>query len=414
METLFTQALGLAPPWRVESFNFSLEEGRIDFQVTCPAKRLAFPACGVLDQSIHDRLEQTWQHLHFFQYKAFIRAGLPRVACSQCGKTSQVEAPWSRAGSGFSLVMEVFIVALCREMPVAVVARMVGVSDDRIERVLDYHVEQARARQDHSEVTRVAVDERSARRGQRFLSLFHDADARRLLFATPGRKAATFEAFVDDLAAHGGDAQAIETVSMDMSKAYQAGARALCLNATLCFDPFHIVALANTALDEVRRAEVKQHGDLKGIRWATLKDAENWTEAQTTLMHHQQCSTLKTARAWRMKEALRSLFSQVNDAATAEIELNRWISWARRSRLPLFKRLGATLRAQFAGILEHFRSGLSNGFVEAMNGLIQAAKARARGYATDKRLITMCYLICGKLKHLPKNPLSNSAVYTAI
>lgn len=412
METLFTQALGLVPPWEVESFNFSPTEGRIDFHVTCPLTRLVCPACGAAEQRIHDRLERTWQHLHFFQYKAFIRAALPRVACSQCGKTSQVDAPWSRPGSGFSLVMEAFIVALCREMPMAVVARMMGVSDDRIARVLDYHVEQARARECHATVTRIAVDERSARRGQRFLSLFHDADERRLLFATPGRKAETFKAFVEDLAAHDGDAEAIQTVSMDMSKAYQAGARTHCPNATLCFDPFHIVALANDALDEVRRAEVKQQPDLKNIRWGTLKDAEHWTEGQITLMHHLQRSTLKTARAWRMKEALRAVFKHVHDATTAEIELKRWIGWARRSQLPSFKRLGATLRDHFAGILEHFRTGLSNGFVEAMNGLIQAAKARARGYATDQRLITMCYLICGKLKHLPKNPLEHSAVYT--
>ena len=43
------------------------------------------------------------------------------------------------------------------------------------------------------------------------------------------------------------------------------------------------------------------------------------------------------------------------------------------------KRLAATVRAHRDGILEHFRSGLSNGFIEAMNAQIQAAKARAAG-----------------------------------
>jgi len=63
-----------------------------------------------------------------------------------------------------------------------------------------------------------------------------------------------------------------------------------------------------------------------------------------------------------------------------------------------------------AGLVEHFRSGLTNGFVEAMYGLIQAAKARARGYRTDRCLITISYLICGKLKHLPANPRIPSPV----
>ena len=91
-----------------------------------------------------------------------------------------------------------------------------------------------------------------------------------------------------------------------------------------------------------------------------------------------------------------------HDADHAARELTAWISWARRSRLHLFKRLGATSRQHFAG--------LSNGFVEAMNGLIQAAKARARGYRTDCKLITICYLLCAKLKHLPTNPWIPSRV----
>ena len=413
MEKLFTQALGLTSPWSVTSVDFSPTGGRIDFVVACDAQRLPCPNCGSADQPIHDRLERTWQHLNFFQFKAFIRAGLPRVKCTQCGKTTQVEAPWTRQGSGFTLLMEALIVALCREMPMAAVARMLGTTGDRIARVLDYHVAQARAQEDHAEVTQLAVDERSARRGHRYVTLFHDPVERRLLFATSGRKAATFAAFTEDFGAHGGDPEAIETVSMDMSTAYQAGARKHCPNATLCFDPFHVVALANEALQQVRRAEVKEVPDLKGSRWALLKDAKGWTMNQITLMHHLQRSTLKTARAWRLKEALRDIFATATNAADAQTRLTAWVGWARRSRLPAFKRLGATIRDHLEGVVEHFRTGLSNGFVEAMNGLVQAAKARARGYATDHRLITMCYLICGKLKHLPTNPWASPCVQTA-
>ncbi len=264
--TLFSQALGLTAPWQVSNVDFRQVEAAIHFQVICDAQRLPCPACRAADQPIHDRIARTWQHLHFFQFRAYIHAELPRVACSQCGKTSQVEVPWSRKGSGFSLTMEAFIVALCREMPVRVVARLLGVSDGRVWRVLEHHVQRARAQADHAQVRRIAVDERSARRGQRFLTLFHDADQRRLLFATPGRDGQTFAAFVADLTAHGGDAKAIETVSLDMSKAYQAGARQHCPQATLSFDPFHVVALAHTALEEVRRAETKTRPELKSSR----------------------------------------------------------------------------------------------------------------------------------------------------
>ena len=404
MEQLFTQALGLSPPWAVASVDFRQPEGAIYFAVECQAKRLTCPACGAPEQPIHDRIDRRWQHLHFFQFRAYIDARLPRVACAVCGKTGQVEVPWSRPGSGFSLVMEAFVAALCQAMPVAHVARLIGVSDDRIWRVLRHHVDQARAQEDFGDVRRLGVDETSTRRGQRYVTLFHDADARRLLFATPGRDAKTFAAFADDLRAHGGAPEAIGDISMDMSQAFQSGARKQHPQAKITFDPFHVVALASRALDQVRRAEVKGVPDLKGSRWALLKDAGRWNRSQINQMHWLQRSRLKTARAWRLKEALRAIYDSRPAVDEAERLLLRWISWARRSRLPAFKQLGATCKAHLAGIVEHFRSGLSNGFVEAMNSQIQAAKARAKGYATDRNLIAIAYLLCAKLRHLPHNP----------
>lgn len=251
---------------------------------------------------------------------------------------------------------------------------------------------------------RVGVDETSTRRGHHYLTLFHDADARRLLFATPGRDAKTFAAFAADLREHGGDPADITDISMDMSKAFQASAARTCPQARITFDPFHVVALASQALDQVRRAETKVEPDLKGSRWALLKRSVHWNREQINLMHWLQRSGLKTARGWRLKEALRKIYQLRPDPAEAERLLRRWISWARRSRLAPFKRLGATVRDHLPGILEHFSSGLSNGFVEAANAQIQAAKARAKGYATTANMTTIAYLLCAKLRHLPRNP----------
>lgn len=404
MEALFTQALGVAPPWVVSTYEFSPAAGRIDFHLRCDAARLTCPACGAAGQPIHDRKARSWRHLNFFQYQAWIHAEVPRVTCGQCGKTTQADVPWAHAGSGFTQVLEAFIVALCEEMPVLAVAGLLGVSDDRVWRVLDHAVDAARAQEDYAAVRRVSADERSARKGQRFLTVFCDLDARRVLFATPGRDRHTFAAFAADLAAHGGNARAITDVSLDLGKAYQAGTHDQCPKARISFDPFHVIALANAALDQVRRAEVKTVPDLKGLRWGTLKDASHWTDHQLADMHWLQHSGLQTARAWRLKERLRDIFVTYRRPASAGRALTAWISWARRCRLTPFKRLGATVRANLDGILMHFKTRLDNGFAEAVNGRIQAAKARARGYATDRHLATMCYLICGKLTHLPANP----------
>ena len=140
-------------------------------------------------------------------------------------------------------MLEAFIVALCEEMPVLAVAGLLGVSDDRVWRVLDHAVDAARAQEDYAAVRRVSADERSARKGQRFLTVFCDLDARRVLFATPGRDRHTFAAFAADLAAHGGNARAITDVSLDLGKAYQAGTHDQCPKARISFDPFHVIVL---------------------------------------------------------------------------------------------------------------------------------------------------------------------------
>jgi transposase len=53
-------------------------------------------------------------------------------------------------------------------------------------------------------------------------------------------------------------------------------------------------------------------------------------------------------------------------------------------------------------------SKLTNGRVEAANSLIQAAKAKARGYGTTRHLITVSYLVAGKLTHLPASPFDTA------
>lgn len=348
------------------------------FTVEYTATRLTCPACSSADQPIHDRLPRRWQHLNFFQYRAVIEAKVPRVGCQECGKTTQLKVPWARAGARCNETLQAFVIALCTQMPVSAVAALLGVSDDRIWRVLDFRVEAAREREDFSEVRQVSADERSARKGQRFLTLFCDLAARRPLFAAQGRKADTFKAFADDLAAHGGDAKAITDVSLDLGAVYQA--RAHCPNAAISFDPFHEGALANEALDQVRRAEVKQVDDLKGIRWGMLKDAANWTRRQIDQMHWLQRSNLKTARVWRLEQALRVVFAKGADLMHAAALFDAWIGWARRCRMTPFKRFAATIEEHREGILGHFRSGLGNSFTVGISGRIQAAKPRARGY----------------------------------
>jgi transposase len=152
----------------------------------------------------------------------------------------QVSVPWARPGSGFTLLFEALALTFATAMPVAKVAAMTREHDTKIWRVLEHHVGAARAGEDFSAVSKVGMDETSARKGQDYVSIFADLDARRVLLATEGRCADTVARFAADLADHGGDPMKVTDTSSDMSTAFISGIGTHLPNARMTFDRYHL------------------------------------------------------------------------------------------------------------------------------------------------------------------------------
>lgn len=397
-ESLFAVALGIAPPLEVEGVEFSKEHKRLDIKIDFHrGATFACPVCGTA-APVHDTSEKTWRHLNFFQFEAYLTARVPRLKCPNADHgVKQIQVPWARAGSGFTLLFEALVMALVREMPVKAAAALLGEHDTRIWRVIDHYIQRTRAQSDYSEVSRVGMDETSARRGQDYISLFFDMNERRLLFGTEGRDHETVKAFAEDLKAHNGAPENITDACLDMSKAFIKGVTEALPNAEITFDPFHLVKYMNDALSQVRAEEVKFYPEMmKGSRYAFLKNPENLTKKQDETLTRLCGYRLKTARAYLLKLALQDVYFATS-REEAEVRLKNWYSWAIRSQIGQVREVANTVKNHWNGILSWFNSRLSNGFLEAVNGLIQAAKRRARGYRTTKNLINMAYLIAGKL-----------------
>jgi transposase len=419
-EALFTAALGLQAPWRVDQVELSTANKRIDFSVGCSAKRLNCPHCGGADQGIHDRVSKSWRHLDFFQYEAWLHAEVPRVACTACGKTTLVPVPWAREGSGFTLLFEALALSLCKELPVAQAAKQLRVQGQRLWRRIGRYVNQARLKDDMSQVRHIGIDETSVKKGHHYITVVHDLQAKRLLFATPGRDHQTVLDFAQDLQAHGGQPEHIEHVCMDMSAAFLKGTKQAMSQAAICYDRFHVAALASQAMDEVRSAEFKADAKAVGqalsqlepkarrsLMWAMRTHHERWGQRHMQAMYALQRTHLKAARAWRMKAALRQVYEAAAHAQSDEVAkagLKQWVSWASRSRLEPFKRLASTLKKHWDGVVAGMLQARTNAYVEAMNGLLQQAKRAARGFRNTENFIAIAYLRMSKLVHLPASP----------
>ena len=286
---------------------------------------------------------------------------------------------------------------LAKVMTILAAARLVGEHDTLLWRIVNHYVDLARSRADHSQVTHVGIDETATRRGQNYVSLFVDLDERKVLFVTPGKDSATVAAFAQDLQAHRGDPKAITEVSVDMSPAYIKGITGQLPNASITFDKFHVVSLVNDAVDEVRRLERKDHPELSGSRYIWLKNSANLTpnqKDQLAVFDLSRCH-LKTARAYQIRLAFQDLYNQPPDEA--ETYLKKWYFWATHSRIQPIIDAAKTIRRHQAGILRWFTSKINNGILEGINSLAQAAKAKARGYRSNRNFATIIYLIAGKL-----------------
>ena len=395
--TLMQLALGLTPPWTVTRSDFDPEAKRLDIHIDFPAgSRFTCPACGAANCPAHDTEEMTWRHLNFFQHKAYLTARVPRVRCDQCGNTRKVPVPWARPDSGFTLLFEATVMAMVAAMPVKAVARLVGEHDTRLWRVIHHYVEQARARVDASDVTRLAIDETAARRGHDYVTLFVDVDRARVLFVTEGKDAATIAAFADDLAAHGGNAGTIGEVCIDMSPGFIKGVGDSLPNASITFDKFHAVKIVNEAVDQVRRAEQKRQFVLRGTRYLWLRNPDNLSERQQATLEELPKRHLKTARAYQIRLAFQEFYDQPSPEEGVAF-LKKWYFWATHSRLEPIIDAAHTIKRHWDGILRWFDSKIANGLIEGINSLIQAAKAKARGYRSTRNLKAIIYLLAGKL-----------------
>ena len=403
--------IGLESPWQIVGQILDTTMEPHELRLTLKADRgskFPCPQCGNICRA-HDFKKMTWRHLDFFQHHCYITAFMPRVKCPEHG-VKRIRVPWARPGSKFTLLFEQVAMVMAREMPVLSAARILAIDDKRLWRIIKHYVNQALKELNLSNLKAVALDETKSRRGHRYITVFIDLDRRDhpVVFATSGKGKDTLKAFKQHLVEHGGEASNILEVVSDMSGAFISGIKAHFTDSTVTVDWFHVVQLFNRAVDRVRRKEAKEAAMPKATRWATLKAAESrLTEKQKEALAELEAMELKTAEAWRIKELLRWV-RKAPTIRAAKWRLTWFLNFAKelcgdeKLLSPVRKAL-RTVEKYRREIIARWVSEHSNGRIEALNGIFQAAKARARGYRNDETFITMVYLLAAPIQNLMKS-----------
>jgi transposase len=343
-----------------------------------------------------------WRALDAASFRVVIRAVARRVRCAEHGVVA-ARVPWARHGARHTLGFEDQVAWLACETSKSAVCELMRTSWRTVgsicQRVLEDGQERFGDRLDG--LSRIGVDEISFRRGQRYLTVVVCHQTGRLVWAAEGRDVQTLGRFFDAL----GETRAaqITHVSADMGSWIHKALAAAVPNAQTCIDPFHVVALATEALDQVRRDvwnEARQAGDtqgarwLKGARWALWKNPEHLTDLQGAKLERikQQNEPLYTA--YLLKEQLRETLRQT-DPDTSRQQLAVWIHWATTSGLTPFARCAQTIAEHAERIVATIRYRLTNARVEAVNTTLRLVVRRAYGFHSAHAMIALAMLKLG-------------------
>jgi transposase len=367
----------------------------------CPRRRrMACACCGQLCGAVYDRSWRRWRHLDLGPVRCWLSYELRRVSCPDCG--IRVEAvPWARRGARFTRDFEDLTALMCQQMAKTTICSLLRISwrsvGRIVERVVADHLDERRL----EGLVMIGIDEISYRRNKRFLTSVADHQTGGIVWSAEGKSVRTLQGFFELL---GDRKHSIRAVSIDMNGGYEKAIRAALPDAEVCFDPFHVVALAGKAVEQVRREEWNHHGRSKNrggkwireTRWSLLKAPDKQSPKQLAVLAEVQKYNHRLYRAFLLKEQLRLIY-HLEDPDQAPELLDAWLQWASRSQLQPFLKLASTIRTYREGILAAIRLGVSNGRLEGLNSKIRLISHRSYGLHSAQALIALIYLCCTRL-----------------
>jgi transposase len=362
--------------------------------------------CGVCGRRCprEDRGEgrRRWRALDLGTTFAFLEADAPRVYCKR-HRVVVAAVPWARHGARFTVAFEDQCCWLAVNTSKKAVAELMRVTWRTVGSICERVAAEAVAQRDlFAGLKRIGIDDFSHRKGHRYLTVVVEHDTGRLLWAAPGRDRKTVEKFLDLIGKE--RCNQLELVSCDMAESIAVAIAERCPNAIRCVDPFHVIALATDALDEIRREvwnQARRAGhkqaakDLKGARFTLWKNPDKLTDRQQLKLAQIQQTNKPLYRAYLISQQLREIYRVPFEVAVTL--LDAWLAWARRCRLPPFVKLAKTITKQRPGIEAAIRHGLSNARIEQVNTQLRLITRRAYGFRTPDALIALAMLSLGRL-----------------
>lgn len=358
-----------------------------------------------------------WRSLDLGVFRVQFEYAASRVRCSD-GKVREELVPWAAPGSRFTYDFEKLATFLAKSTDRTAASSFMGISWNTVGPIVDRYMK--RNGKEESERFRnlrsIGVDETSYKNGHKYITTVVDHDTHKVIWCHKGHGKTIFEKFLLELTEE--QRNSIRSVSGDGARWIDQCAAEYLPNADRCVDPYHVVTWAMDALDDVRteawgdakKEEPKEKRcpgrppknapkktdkatEIKGTKYALGKNPENLTENQKAKLEFVAMSDKRLYRAYLLKEKLRLIFQQ-KDYETVRTDLNDWLSWAQRCRIPRFRELREKIKRHFNNIVATIKHGLSNARIEALNNKIKLSIRMAYGFRNEDNMLALIMLRC--------------------
>jgi transposase len=399
----YRMLLGLDDAWLVKSVDLSMESKRVVISLEHRGGRLTCPDCGVSCTRADTAPERTWRHLDTMQFETILQARTPRCACEKCG-VKTIDVPWAGKHSRFTLMFEAFAIRVLQACSsVKQAAGLLRLDWDTVQGIMKRAVDRGLDRRETDCITHVGIDEKSFLRGQNYVSVMTDISGSRVLEVVQGRSEGATDLLWKTLPLE--QRKEVKAVAMDMWPAFINSTEKNVPSASIVFDRFHVSKHLNEAVDQMRRQEnkaLKKQGDatLTGTKQLWLFNPENLSLKGYFRFSELKELSLKTGRAWAMKEQFRA-FWECFSRVTAAGYFEQWYDWASKSKLAPMVAKAKMLKRHLPGLLNYFQHKLTNAMSEGFNSKIQQIKSNARGFRSFQSYRIRILFFCGKLNLLP-------------
>jgi transposase len=353
-----------------------------------------------------------WRALDLGTVQAFVEASAPRVCCPVHGVVVAA-VPWARHGAGHTYSFDQTVAWLATVCSKSAVTRLMRIAWRTVGAVIARVWADTAGRVDLlAGLRRIGIDEISYRKGHKYLLVVVDHDTGQLVWAGEGADKATLTAFFRLLGPQ--RCARLTHISSDAAGWITPVLAEYCPQAIRAADAFHVVGWATEALDEQRRtawnaargaargttrANHRNHRlsgvtkALKHARWALWKNPDRLTDRQREQLAWIAKTHPALHRAWALKEGLRTIYAIARRSPIEAVEaLDRWISWARRCRLPQFVDLARRIVRNYHAIVASINHGLSNALVESTNTKIRLIIRTAYGFHSAQAIIAIAML----------------------